>query len=47
MDNRKALVTVIFSVVCGVKFIVLATGTKVLVFKLGRRRWIFKGDKNP
>jgi hypothetical protein len=26
---------------------VLATGPKVRGFKLGRGRWIFKGDKNP
>jgi hypothetical protein len=27
--------------------IVHAIGPKVHVFKSGRRRWIFKGDKNP
>jgi hypothetical protein len=30
----------------GLKIIVLATGPKVLGFKPGRERWLFKGDKN-
>jgi hypothetical protein len=27
--------------------IVLATGPKAGTLKLGRQRWIFRGDKNP
>jgi hypothetical protein len=33
-------------VVGGIVVNVLATGPKVCGFKLGRGRWIFKGDKN-
>jgi hypothetical protein len=31
----------------GVMVIVLVTGPKVRGFKPGRRRWVFKVDKNP
>jgi hypothetical protein len=31
----------------GIVVSVLATGSKVQGFKLGRGRWIFEGDKNP
>jgi hypothetical protein len=33
-------------VICGVMVIVLAIGAKVGGFIPGRKRWIFKGDKN-
>jgi hypothetical protein len=44
---RHSLCTISFAVLGGLVVSVLATGPNVRGFKLDRRRWVFKGDKNP
>jgi hypothetical protein len=46
-ENVTDRVSVVRSRRRGVIFIVLAIGPKVCVFRPGRERWNFKGDKNP
>jgi hypothetical protein len=45
--SAGARVTLHFVVLGGVMVIVFVIGPKVRGFTSHRRRWIFKGDKNP